>query len=36
MLFLTAPTSTSQERAAKPGVTRVGVGPTGGFISGEW
>jgi hypothetical protein len=36
MLFLTAPTSASQERAAKPGVTRVGVGPTGGFISGEW
>lgn len=36
MLFLTAPTSPSQERAAKPGVTRVGVGPTGGFVSGEW
>jgi hypothetical protein len=36
MLFLTAPT-TSQEKAAKgPGITQVGVGPTGGFVTGQW
>jgi hypothetical protein len=36
MLFLTAPTP-SQERAAKgPSIVNVGVGPTGGFISGAW
>lgn len=37
MLFLTAPPSSSQERSAKgPAVTRIGFGPTGGFLTGEW
>lgn len=36
MLFLTAP-APSQERTAKgPSITHVGVGPTGGFVNGQW
>jgi hypothetical protein len=36
MLFLTAPTTSPERTATGAGITHVGVGPTGGFVNGQW